>query len=70
MDNATPEDEDIVWAVHRLILNRLGGPSGIRAEHLYQWLISVTRDNSPDPTNWQKVFAIVQAALPDGTLAE
>ena len=34
VDDAIPEDKYIYWAVHRLILNRSGGPSGIQAEHL------------------------------------
>ena len=42
----------------------------MRAEHLCQWLIAVTRDDAPDTTNWLKVVAIVQAAYHDGTLAE
>ena len=65
-----PEDEEIVWEVRRLCLNPLGRPSGMRAEHLRQWLIAETQDDSPDATNWLKVVAIVQAALQDGTLAE
>ena len=65
-----PEDEEISWAVRRLCLNRSGGPSGMRAEHLRQWMIAATRDASPDATNWLKVVAIVQAEFQDGALAE
>ena len=42
----------------------------MQAEHLRQWLITATRDDAPDTTNWMKVVAIVQAAYRDGTLAE
>ena len=42
----------------------------MRAEHLRQWLIDVTRDYTPDVTNWLKVLAIVQAEFCDGTLSE
>ena len=42
----------------------------MRAEHLRQWLIAATRDNTPDATNWLMVVAIVQATYRDGTLAE
>ena len=69
-DDSTLEDEETTRAVHRLILNRLGGPSGIRAEHLFQCLIATTRVYSPDATNWLKAVAIVQAAFQDGTLAK
>ena len=70
VDYSIPEDKEITWAVLRILLNRSGGPSVMRAEHLRQWLIDETRDNSPDATNWMKVVAIVQAAFQDGTLAE
>ena len=42
VDDGIPEDEDIAWAVRRLCLNRSGGPSVLRAEHLRQWLIAET----------------------------
>ena len=42
----------------------------MQAEHLPQWLIAATRDDSPDATNWLKVVAIVQVALQDETLAK
>ena len=70
VDDGIPEDEEIAWAVHRLCLNCLCGPSGMQAEHLRQWLIDATRDDPPDTTNWLKVVAIVQAAFCDGTLAK
>ena len=40
----------------------------MQAEHLRQWLIDATRDDTPDATKWQKVVAIVQAAFRDGML--
>ena len=63
VDDSIPEVEDIDWAVRRFHLNRSGGPSGMRAEHLIQWLIAVTRDDSPDDTNWLNVVTIVHAAF-------
>ena len=59
VDDSIPDDEEITWAVRRLLLNRSGRPSGMRAEHLRQWLIAATLDNSPDATNWLKVVTIV-----------
>ena len=56
--------------VRRLFLNRSGGLSGMRSEHLRQWLIATTWDDTPDATNFQKVVAIVQETFRDGTLAE
>ena len=51
VNDSIPEDEEITWAVRSIYLNRSGVPSGMRAEHLRQWLIAVTWDNSPDATN-------------------
>ena len=63
VDDDIPEDEEIAWVVRRLCLNLLGSSSGMQAEHLCQWLISETRKDLPDATNWQKVVAIVQATF-------
>ena len=65
-----PEYEEIDWVVCRLLLNRSGGPLGIRAEHLHQWLHEETWDKAPDATNWQKVVSIVQEAFHNGTLVD
>ena len=70
MDDSIPEDEDIAWAVCRIHLNRSVGPSIMQSEHLHQWLIAATFDDSTDATNWLKVVSIVQAAFQDGTLAK
>ena len=43
VDYSVPKDEDITWALRMHCLNLLGGPSGMRAEHLRQWLIAATR---------------------------
>ena len=68
LDDGILEDEEIAWVVRRLCLDRSGGPLGMRAEHLCQWLIAATRDDSPDTTNCLKAVTIVQAAFCDGTL--
>ena len=56
--------------VRRICLNRSGSPSVMCVEHLCQWLISATRNDSPDATNWLKVVGVVQADFRDGVLAE
>ena len=61
VEDSTPEDEDIVWEVRRILRDRSGGLSGMRLEHLRQWLIDATWDDTPDTINWMKVVAIVQA---------
>ena len=42
----------------------------MRAEHLCQWMIAVTRDDTPDATNWLKVVVIVQAVYRDGMMSD
>ena len=42
----------------------------MRAEHLRQWLISETQDNSSNATNWLKVVTVVKALFRDSNLAE
>ena len=42
----------------------------MQAEHLCQWLIFATRDDSPDATNWKKIVSNVQAEFLEGGLAE
>ena len=38
LDDSVPMEDDIKWAVRRLRDNCSSSPSGIRAEHLQQWL--------------------------------
>ena len=52
------EDKEIFWALHRLRLNRSGGPTVMLSYHLCQWLQEVTREEDPDNTHWLKVVVI------------
>ena len=61
-------EKEIAEAVLRLKLHRAGGPSGMRAEHLRMWLRAATQEIYPDPGNWEKVVAIIQAAFREGEL--
>ena len=42
----------------------------MRAEHLHQWLIAATWDDTPNANNWKKFTAIVQTEFWDGKLAK
>jgi hypothetical protein len=44
------------------------GPSGIRAEHLREWLNAAERENNPDPSSWNKMVELVQHAFETGEL--
>ena len=69
VDDYVHEDEDITCAVLRLHLNSSDGLSGIRTEHLCQWLHEETRDEASGATNCHKVFEIVQAEFHDENMA-
>ena len=51
-------------------MNHSGSPSGMRAEHLRQWLIYATWEDLSDATTWMNVVTIVQAALHEGDLTK
>ena len=55
--------EDISEAVMHLPLHRVGGPSIVRAKRLRMWLRATTREEDPEPGNWEKVFSIIQVAF-------
>ena len=38
IDKSLPTYEEVKWAVRRLRGHRLGGPSHMRTEHLWEWL--------------------------------
>ena len=56
--------------MRKICLNHSDVPLLMREKYLLQWLIDATQDDRPNTTNWQKVFAIVQAEFRDGTLSE
>ena len=62
-DYYVPEDEEVDLLVHRLHRNRAGGPSGIQAENLWSWLEAAIREDSSDPTQWEKVAGMIQSAF-------
>ena len=54
VDDSILEYKYIAWSVCRLRLNRLGDLSVMQAEHLQQWLINSTWQNTPDTTNYPR----------------
>ena len=51
VDNLVPLEVEMEWAVRRLCSYRSDGPSEMRAEHLWGWLASATREDKPNATN-------------------
>ena len=68
VDDAITEEEEGSWSVHRLRVNRDGGPSRIREEHLRYWLHAVTRKELPELIYWNKVVWMIQIILCEGRL--
>ena len=69
MDENILGEEDIAEAVLRMRLNYAGGLSVIRSKHLRMWLCTATREEDPDPGNWEKVVAIIHAEFSEGELS-
>ena len=44
VDNSVPGEEEVAGAVRNLRLNRSGGPSGMRVEHLWVWQRATNRE--------------------------
>ena len=49
---------------------QVGGPSGIKAEHLKTWLQEATREKDPDTENWEQLVSITQVAFREGYIPE
>ena len=64
------EEEEVYGAVRHLFQNRVGGPSGMRAEHIWACLMETTQEEFPDPSQWEMVVGLTQAAFREGHLAE
>ena len=70
VDDGIPEGVVVAWGVCFHHRNRSGSPSGVRVEHLRSWLHTATRKKWPDPTHWENVVGLIQAAFLEGHLAE
>ena len=46
VDDSVPTEDYIEWAVARLHNHRSGGASGVRAEHLNRWLVTVRKSEN------------------------
>ena len=50
MEESIPTENKIQWEVWNLMNNRSGGPSGMRAEHLWGWLEEAQKLESVEET--------------------
>ena len=57
VDNLVPKEDEIAEAVKKLRRNRLGRPSGMRAEYLKGWLASSNRGKLAEDKGEEKTDA-------------
>ena len=63
-----PDDAEIEVAVRRLRRGKAPGPTGLRADHLKEWLDAARREHEPDSANWDSLVALVQHCFESGEL--
>ena len=66
----TPEVGKIAAEVRKILSGRVGGPFGMKADHLKAWLRSVTREKEPDTETWDKVVNVTQLEFWGGYIPE
>jgi exonuclease III len=70
VDDAPPTEAEIASAVRRLRSGKVPGPSGIRTEHLKNFLKNAERSENPDSTAWDKLVLLVRTMFTTGELPE
>ena len=70
VNNSLPEDEEVDGAVCHIRLERYGGPSGMKTEHLWSWMRAATWKELPEPSKWDMVVGLIQAYFCKGNLVE
>jgi hypothetical protein len=63
-----PTEDEVEDAVKRLRRGKAPGPSGIRADHLKEWLAAARREQDPDSTNWTTLVNLVKHCFHTGEL--
>ena len=56
--------------VRKLGLGRAGETSGMKAEHLKEWLWAATREKDQDTKTWDKVVSVIHVAFMEGYILE
>ena len=86
VDGSVPTEDEIEEALKNLWRNRLGGASGMRAEHLTGWLAASKRENrevaekgegktdgeegGPTETHWENLVELIQTTFREGGLVK
>jgi hypothetical protein len=56
--------------VRRLCVRKAPGPTGMRTDHLKEWLASATREENPDTYRWDKCVELIQHVHRTGQLPQ
>ena len=70
VNDSLPEDDKVDGAVCHIRLERSGGPSGMKTEHLWSWMRADTRKELREPSKWDMVVGLIQAYFCEGNLVE
>ena len=70
IDDSVPEDEEVSGAVRQLLLNRAGGPYGMKSEYIWDWLRADTQEDYLDHSKWGIAVGLIKAVFFEGNLAE
>ena len=65
-----PDEEEISGVVYNLHLNRSCGPSGKRVENIQAWLRAATREEFPNPSQWEMFVGLIQATFSEVRLSK
>jgi hypothetical protein len=68
VDGDVPLEGDIADTVRHMRNDKAPGPSGIRVEHLKEWLVISERERDPDRSKWNKFFELIQHVFRYGDL--
>jgi hypothetical protein len=68
MDDDVRDEGDIRDSVRRMKNGKAPGPSGMKAEHLKEWLDATEREIYPEWDRWSKFIELIQHVLETGVL--
>jgi len=66
VSDAVPSEGEVEAAVRRLSSGKSPGPSGLRMDHLKQWLRAARRKDNPDSSTWDNLVELVQYVYEHG----
>jgi hypothetical protein len=68
VDDGVPMEGEIADTVQRMRNGKAPGPSGLRVEHLKEWLVLSERKQDLDGSKWEKLYELIQHVFLSGDL--